>query len=173
MAETDQPTAQGATDEPVQIPTVSIRAQYIKDLSFENPGRLGDRDQQNAQPNIDLGIDVGAVQHPTLPNMYEVSLKFSAEARAGETVLFILELDYSGIFEFQVDDPLMKERIVFIECPRMLFPFARRVVADVSRDGGFPPLMIDPVDFIALYQQQKARQASAQNGESNSLAAGA
>ncbi|MEO1028110.1 MAG: protein-export chaperone SecB, partial [Pseudomonadota bacterium] len=88
-------------------------------------------------------------------------------------VLFILELDYSGIFEFQVDDPLMKERIVFIECPRMLFPFARRVVADVSRDGGFPPLMIDPVDFIALYQQQKARQASAQNGESNSLAAGA
>lgn len=159
MAENDPqatpPTETNSSGVGARQPTVRVLAQYIKDLSFENPGNAG----VQSQPNINLGIDVGATPHAEGNGMYEVSLKFSAEARTTDQVLFIIELDYAGIFQFDVADQAIAEQVLLIECPRMLFPFARRVIADISRDGGFPPLMVDPVDFVALYQQQKSRQA--------------
>lgn len=162
MAENETPaapeTGTNSSAAAARQPTVRILAQYVKDLSFENPGNAGVK----AQPNIDLGIDVGAAPHPDGNGIYEVSIRFSAEAKAGESVLFILELDYAGLFQFDIQDQAIAEQVLFIECPRMLFPFARRIIADLSRDGGFPPLMVDPVDFVALYQQQKSRQAAAQ-----------
>lgn len=168
MSELDPQAAQPPQGPEAQNPVVRIRAQYIKDLSFENPGSAA----VQVQPNIDLGIDVGATQYNGTDGLYEVSLRFSAEAKAGDKVLFILELDYAGIFQFETTDQMLAEQVLLIECPRMLFPFARRVVADISRDGGFPPLMIDPVDFVALYQQQKARQGAQAGDIGNALAQG-
>ncbi|KCZ91776.1 protein-export protein SecB [Hyphomonas johnsonii MHS-2] len=134
-----------------------VLGQYVKDLSFENPGHP----PVQTQPNIDLGIDVGATPHADGNGLYEVSLKLSAKATADQTVLFISELDYAGLFQLQnvAEDQL--EPMLLIECPRLLFPFARRIIAEITREGGFPPLLIDPVDFVQLYQAQYRRAAAA------------
>ena len=157
----ETPVPTGATGDPQQAnrPGTAIRvlAQYIKDFSFENPGTA--RAQQ--QPNIDLGIDVGATPHKDGQNMFEVSLRMQAKATAGEATLFILELDFAGLFQFDTSDQAVLEPILLIECPRILFPFARRIIADITRDGGFPPLLVDPIDFVGLYRTQKQKQAGA------------
>ena len=140
-----------------QGPNIRVVSQYIKDLSFENPGITSPQ----AQPNIDLGIDVGATAHSGGENLYEVSLRMQAKALAGETVLFMLELDYSGLFQLQNFKNEEMEAALLIECPRQIFPFARRIISDITRDGGFPPLLVDPIDFRALYISQKQRQAAA------------
>ncbi|MEM8634114.1 MAG: protein-export chaperone SecB [Pseudomonadota bacterium] len=143
-----------------QPTAIRVLAQYIKDFSFENPGTA--RAQQ--QPNIDLGIDVGATPHKDGQNMFEVSLRMQAKASASDTTLFILELDYAGLFQFDTADQNVLEPLLLIECPRILFPFARRIISDITRDGGFPPLLVDPIDFVGLYrgQKQKAADASSQ-----------
>ena len=140
-----------------------VLAQYVKDLSFENPGHS----PVQSQPNIDLGIDVGATPHADGNGLYEVSLKLSAKAVADGTVLFITELDYAGLFQLQNVPQAQLEPLLLIECPRLLFPFARRIVAEITREGGFPPLLIDPVDFVQLYQQQyrRAQEAAADSGQ--------
>jgi len=140
-----------------QSAAIRVLAQYIKDFSFENPGTA--RAQQ--QPNIDLGIDVGATPHQDGQNMFEVSLRMQAKASAGETTLFILELDYAGLFQFDTADQNILEPLLLIECPRLLFPFARRIISDITRDGGFPPLLVDPIDFVGLYRGQKQKAAEA------------
>lgn len=145
---------QGAAQAPA-APSIRILAQYIKDLSFENPGVRGD---PQTQPNIDLGIDVNAVAHEDGNNIFEVSVRIQAKALSGENVLFLLELDYSGIFQLDSFKPEEMEPALLIECPRLIFPFARRVISDVTRDGGFPPLLVDPIDFRNLYLSQKQRQ---------------
>ncbi len=133
-------------------PALVVNAQYIKDLSFEAPatpavfGLL-----QRQQPNIGLNINVTAT--PMQQNMFEVVLNIKAECKTGETVCFILELDYGGLFTLNVEDQY-RQAVLLIECPRMLFPFARHLVSVISRDGGFPPVMIGPIDFVALYQQR-------------------
>lgn len=140
-----------------------VLGQYVKDLSFENPGHS----PVQSQPNIDLGIDVGATPHADGNGLYEVSLKLSAKAVADGTVLFITELDYAGLFQLQNVPQAQLEPLLLIECPRLLFPFARRIVAEITREGGFPPLLIDPVDFVQLYQQQyrRAQEAEADSGQ--------
>ncbi|MEL7130647.1 MAG: protein-export chaperone SecB [Pseudomonadota bacterium] len=148
------PTAQA---QPRQTPNMRVLAQYIKDFSFENPGTA----RSQSQPNIDLGIDVNATPHKDGQNMYEVSLRMQAKATAGETTLFILELDYAGLFQLENIQPNELEPMLLIECPRIIFPFARRIISDITRDGGFPPLLVDPIDFVSLYRGQKARQAEA------------
>ncbi|PKP81337.1 MAG: protein-export chaperone SecB [Alphaproteobacteria bacterium HGW-Alphaproteobacteria-18] len=147
--------------QPANPPSLRVLGQYVKDLSFENPGHP----PVQTQPNIDLGIDVGAAPHADGNGMFEVSLKLSAKASSGETVLFISELDYAGLFQLQNVPENQVEAMLLIECPRLLFPFARRIIAEITREGGFPPLLIDPVDFVALYQSQYRRAAERnQNG---------
>lgn len=136
-------------------PQLRALSQYVKDLSFENPGNRSGADER---PNIDLGIDVSAVPHEQGNGLYEVSLKLNAKAHTNTATLFLTELDYGGIFQVVGMTEADAEAALLIECPRMLFPFARRLIADITREGGFPPLLIDPVDFVQLYRSQKQRE---------------
>jgi len=136
-------------------PQLRALNQFVKDLSFENPGNSG----PETRPNIDLGIDVSAIPHEQGEGIYEVSLKLNAKAQAETTTLFVIELDYGGLFQVQNMGEADTEAALLIECPRLLFPFARRVIAEITREGGFPPLLIDPVDFVQLYRSQKQREA--------------
>lgn len=147
MAETDN----------AQMPTLQVLTQYTKDLSFENPGAPESLVVQG-QPQIGIQINVNA--KPLRDGSeYEVELKVEAKAELNGKTLFALELVYAGIFRAQNVAQETIHPFVLIECPRMLFPFARQIVADTVRNGGFPPLMIDPVDFVTLYRQRMAQQA--------------
>ena len=157
MTETPDMATQPQQPAEAQGPAIRVLNQYIKDLSFENPGA-----SVQEQPNIELGIDVGATPKEGSNNTYEVTLKLQARAGTKETALFILEMDYAGLFQVQGFAASDLEAVLLIECPRLLFPFARRIIADVSSEGGFPPLRIDPVDFAQLYNSQKQRAAAAQ-----------
>lgn len=133
-------------------PRLSIAAQYIKDQSFENPGAPGSLTKGAKSPAISVGIDV-QVRRGAEPN-YEVELKISVQAKADETTLFLAELLYGGVFQlFSIPDESLQP-VLLIECPRLLFPFARRIIADMTRDGGYPPLMLDNIDFSQLYRQR-------------------
>lgn len=156
MTETPDMATQPQQPAQAQGPAIRVLNQYIKDLSFENPGA-----SVQEQPNIELGIDVGATPREGAENTYEVTLKLQARAGTKETALFLLEMDYAGLFQVQGFQSSDLEAVLLIECPRILFPFARRIIADISSEGGFPPLRIDPVDFAALYQSQRQRAAEA------------
>ena len=156
MTDTPDMATQPQNNAPQQGPAIRVLSQYIKDLSFENPGAT-----VQAQPNIELGIDVGAAPKQGQEGVFEVGLKLKARAGTQDTALFILEMDYAGTFQLQGFGANDIEPILLIECPRILFPFARRIIADISAEGGFPPLRIDPVDFGALYNTQKQRAAAA------------
>ncbi len=131
---------------------IVINAQYIKDLSFEAPTAPGIfAVMQNSQPDISININVET--NLFQENIYEVALKLESQCKVGDNVGFILELEYAGLFTVNVPEE-HRHAILMIECPRILFPFARNILADVSRDGGFPPVMLGPIDFVAMYQQQ-------------------
>ena len=140
-----------ATDEQAE-PKINIHAQYVKDLSFENP--LG----ANAQAAVQMSPDVSVEIHTnarTLPeDGHEVSLFIRGEAKNGETTLFIVELTYAALFTLENVPEDTIAPALLIEGARLLFPFARNIVADATRDGGFPPLLINPIDFAQLYQKQ-------------------
>lgn len=161
MTDTPDMATQPQDNTAPQGPAIRVLSQYIKDLSFENPGAT-----VQDQPNIELGIDVGATPKPDAEGVFEVTLKLKARAGTQNTALFLIEMDYAGQFHLQGFAAADVEPILLIECPRILFPFARRIIADISSEGGFPPLRIDPVDFGALYNTQKQRAAAAaQAGE--------
>ena len=144
---------------PAEAP-ITLHLQYIKDLSFEAPGapRVFHLLQQNP-PEISVSIDVRAAS--LQPDVYEVVIRVHAECKAGDAVGFIVELVYGGTFTLKVPAEQL-ELVLLIECPRLLFPFARYIIADVTRDGGFPPLLISPVDFVQMYRERKlAAQAQA------------
>jgi preprotein translocase subunit SecB len=134
-----------------QAPPLVIGAQYIKDLSFENPlGPQGLTALQNAK----VQIEVNTSARPLGSNLYEVALTIHGQADADEKPVFIVELTYAAVVTLNgVAEPLVRPALL-IEAPRHLFPFARAIVAGATRDGGFPPLMINPLDFTALYVQQ-------------------
>jgi preprotein translocase subunit SecB len=136
-------------------------AQYIKDLSFENPGvtaNLVDR------PQIELGVDLNATRMPD-KDIFEVELKIRVDAKHEGKALFLLEVAYAGLFRLSnVPDVGTQQMILLIQAPHMLFPFVRRIVSDVVRDGGMPPLMIEPIDFMALYQARVAQAQGAPQG---------
>lgn len=138
---------------------VIINAQYVKDLSFENPGAPENLVGKGEAPKIDVSVDiqVKSLEEKT----FEVTLLISAGAKVKDKNLFLTELAYAGIFTVDVPEA-EKEPVLMIYCPGMLFPFARRILSDATRDGGFPPLMLDPIDFAALFQQHKAHQAKNQ-----------
>lgn len=149
-------TSQGGPDggQPVQdTPHLRVLAQYVKDLSFENPTAASGVRAGDTAPAIDMGIDVNA--RPLQDSdSYEVDLRIGAKAMRGEDVMFITELVYSGVFQFVNVPQEDVEPLLLIECPRLLFPFSRRMLAEVTREGGYPPLLIDPIDFAALYRAQ-------------------
>lgn len=132
---------------------VGVLAQYVKDLSFENPGAPQSLLAMSEDPNVEINVNVGAVAISA--NEYEVSLTVNVSAKKDEDVLFVVELVYCGVFALTNLPAEHVQPLLLIECPRLLFPFVRNIVADATRDGGFPPLMIQPLDFAALYQQQQ------------------
>lgn len=133
-------------------PQAGILAQYVKDLSFENPNAPASL-QMQGQPKIEINVNVNA--RAGGQDMFEVELKIDATARTPEdTLAFQVELLYAGLFRLTGAPQEAIEPFLIVEAPRILFPFARRVIADCVRDGGFPPLMLEPIDFGSLYLQQ-------------------
>ena len=143
------------------VPPISVNAQYTKDLSFEAPTapRIFATMQQT-DPDVKIGVNVDFMEFED--NIFEVVLKIEATCTVGAETAFMLELEYGGLFTVNVEDEV-RGAVLLIECPRLLFPFARNILADVSRDGGFPPLMLGPLDFAGMYQQQLARQTQAES----------
>ena len=142
-----------------EAPSLNVLVQYVKDLSFENPNAPNSLAPQQSQPQININVNVGA--QPLSATEFEVELKLEASAKTGESVMFAVELVYAGIFRIQNVPEAHLHPFVLIECPRLLFPFARQILADATRNGGFPPLMLDPIDFVALYQQNAAQAQAA------------
>ena len=140
---------------PEKPPQLNVLAQYIKDFSFENPNAPRSLTPNQQQPSINIQINVNA--KPTTGTDYEVELKLEGKAESSGSVLFSFDVVYAGIFRLQNIPQENIQPVIMIECPRLLFPFAREVVATVVRNGGFPPLLIDPVDFVGLYQQRVAQ----------------
>jgi preprotein translocase subunit SecB len=143
-------------------PTLNALAQYIKDLSFENPNSPRSLQPQAQAPNIAISVNVNARQMSETD--FEVDLTLEGKAGEAPNLLFGFELLYSGVFRIQNIPAENMHPVVMIECPRLLFPFARQIVADAVRNGGFPPLFIDPIDFAALYRQ-RLNEAGAQAGQ--------
>jgi len=143
----DEVQTEGAEGEP----QMAILAQYVKDLSFENPN-APQIFQSNAQPQLDVNVNVSIAQPGD--DVYEVSLKITATAKLEDAVSFAIELLYGGLFGLRNVPQEALQPFLLVEAPRLLFPFARRVIADATRDGGFPPLLLEPIDFASLYMQQ-------------------
>ena len=133
---------------------LNVLAQYIKDLSFENPNAPRSMQQQQQQPQINIQINVNA--KPLAQDDYEVELKIEGRAEVPGTLLFGFDLLYAGVFRIVNVPQENLHAVIMIECPRLLFPFAREIIATAVRNGGFAPLLLDPVDFVALYQQRLA-----------------
>lgn len=152
MTETNPDAAEALANGADLAPQAAILAQYVKDLSFENPNAPNSL-QMQGQPQIDINVNVNARSGGQ--DMFEVELKINASARSPEGVLaFQIELVYAGFFRLSGAPTEAVEPFLIVEAPRILFPFARRVVADAVRDGGFPPLMLEPIDFGSLYMAQ-------------------
>ncbi len=143
-----------------QTQSIGVIAQYVKDLSFESPGAPDSVRTRTAAPSINIGVNV---QSRGLPNTeLEVELRIDASVKEGEQVVFAIELVYGGLFKLNNVSTENLPLFAMIECPRLLFPFARQIIADASRNGGFPPLLIDPIDFVQLYRQRLAQMNAAQ-----------
>jgi preprotein translocase subunit SecB len=161
MAEQDnQPQGQANV---ASQPSIAVIVQYVKDLSFENPGAPQSLRPRSAAPNIGVAINVQA--NPVAENQLEIELKLEARATDKDNgeVLFASELVYAGIFQFNNVPPEQVRPCALVECPRLLFPFARQIIAEASRNGGFPQLLIEPVDFLTMYRQQAASERQTAN----------
>lgn len=150
----------GAVD-PNNPPSLSVLAQYLKDLSFENP-RAPQSFQGEGSPKIDVNVDVQA--RPLGTDQYEVELSLAARAKRDEDAVFVVEATYAGAFEIKNLPREQLEMIMLVECPRLLFPFMRQIVAEATRNGNFPPLMLEPIDFMGIYMAnaEKRRQEQGQ-----------
>ncbi|MGZ8363645.1 MAG: protein-export chaperone SecB [Caulobacteraceae bacterium] len=147
-----------AADQPQAEPGFRVLAQFIRDLSFENPHAPDSLRSVEAQPQMDVGVEMGARVRPD--GLYEVDLKISASAARNDAAVFHCELVYGGLFQITGIPEADIEPILMIECPRILFPFARQIISEVSTSGGFPPFMLDPLDFAGIYMSQKQQQAN-------------
>ena len=146
-------------DEPTANRQIVVHAQYIKDLSFENPNAPEILMESPNQPDVEITVNVGA--RPLGDAQYEVMLNLGAKARTDDKGLFLVDLTYAGIVSCPDTAAVDVNPMVMIEAPRLLFPFARAIVSDVTRDGGFMPLNIQPVDFVAVYQHNLTKQQEA------------
>ncbi len=158
MDENGMTAADGVANGEDNAPAVGLLSQYVKDLSFENPNAPTIYQSQTA-PSIDVQFNIGTNQ--VNDDIHEVTLKIDVRAEVESQVAFIVDLSYSGIFGLRNVPAEHMQPFLLGEAPRLLFPFARRVLADTVRDGGFPPLLLEPIDFAQLYLQQ----AEAQSGQ--------
>ena len=137
-------------------PTLNVLVQYVKDLSFESPAAPSSLRARDKAPAIAINVNVNA--NPMSETEYDVTLTLNAKATVEKDVLFNVELVYGGVFRVAGFPQEHMLPILFIECPRLLFPFARQIIADNTRNGGFPPLMIDPIDFAQMFQQRMSEE---------------
>ena len=146
-----------------QPPRMQILAQYVRDLSFENIVAQRGLNGAEVTPEVSVQVSLDARKRST-EHQYEVICKFRVGSKntADDANLFMCELDYGGVFRVEGVPEDQLHPFLMIECPRMLFPFIRRIISDTTRDGGFPPVNLDPVDFVALYRQEIARRAQAE-----------
>lgn len=147
------------TDEEMFQPQIGVESQFIKDLSFENP--IGPNAAEMISQTPEVNVEVSTNARALEGEKYEVVIVIRGEAKTPETTVFIVELTYAGILTISNAPQDAIGPILLIEGARLLFPFARNIVADVSRDGGFPPLLINPIDFAQLYRDQHAAAGSA------------
>jgi preprotein translocase subunit SecB len=147
-------TTNGGPAEDLQ-PQLNVVAQYIKDFSFENPNAPKSLTASQEPPQIGIQINVAA--SPISESDIEVVLKLEGKAETAGTVMFRFELEFGGVFRIRNVPQESLNALVLIECPRLLFPFAREIIATAVRNGGFPPLLLDPVDFVGLYRQKMAQ----------------
>jgi len=157
----DQDTADTLANGADNSPTIGMIAQYVKDLSFESPAAPGIfSGQQTEGPAMDVQFGIATAQ--VGEEVHEVTLKIEVTAKIGEQTAFIIDLTYAGLFGARNVTEEQLKPFLLAHAPTLLFPFARRIVADTTRDGNFQPLMLDPIDFSTLYEQQLAAQAEAE-----------
>ena len=159
MADDTQGTA---APQPGNAPSMNLVGQYIRDLSFENPGAPAALLAGGGNPAFNVSIAVSVKKQNE--EIYAVELTLNAKANREETVLFNVELVYGGIFRLKNVPEAQLSPLLMVECPRLVFPFARQVLANVTQQGGFPPLMMEPVDFATIYRQNLAKLAAQQQG---------
>lgn len=152
MTDTEAGEANGAD---LSSPGIRVLAQYTRDLSFENPRAPESLRAAGDSPQIDIGVELNARGRED--GLFEVDLKMQVDAKRGGESAFNIEIVYGGLFELQGIPESELEPVLMIEAPRFLFPFARRIIADLTTDGGFPPFMLEPVDFAAIYQARQAQ----------------
>lgn len=139
-------------------PRIGLLAQYLKDCSYENPNAPQSLAKDLPAPSIDVTMDVQV--QPLGENRFEVALRTTATASRDTEAVFVAEVLFAGVFELFDVPGEQVQPVCLVECPRLLFPFARRVLSDLTRDGGMPPILLDPVDFSALYERRHSQQAS-------------
>jgi preprotein translocase subunit SecB len=152
-------TTNGGPQPQPAIPHIGVLAQYVKDLSFENPNAPRSMGPGAQQPSINIQVNVDAAPinaGPTPGTDFEVTLRIEGKAEAQGMMLFSFELIFAGVFRIQNVPAESLQAVVLIESPRLLFPFAREIIATAVRNGGFAPLLLDPIDFVALYRQRLA-----------------
>lgn len=158
----DTATNEGAPAAP-QMPQMNVIGQFIKDMSFENIAAQKGM-QADVQPDINVQVGINANKRDT-DKQFDVTMKLNIDAKTkGDTPqqIFVLEMDYTGIFHIDNVPENQLHPFLLIECPRMIFPFVRRIVADVTRDGGFPPMNLETIDFVGLYRNEITRRAQAE-----------
>jgi preprotein translocase subunit SecB len=155
--------------EQINPPKMNILAQYVRDLSFENIlAQKGVDGELNPEMQVNVNIDA---KKRTADNQFDVIIKLRVDSTSKGTndILFVLELDYGGVFQIENIPEDQLHPYLLIECPRMLFPFLRRIVSDITRDGGFPPLNLENIDFLKLYKQEMERRKNAAKGSASNL----
>jgi preprotein translocase subunit SecB len=158
----EEAKSNGQTDPPPppDVPQqLIVNAQYVKDLSFENPRAPQSLIQQSAQPSVDINVDVKAQNLG--PEVFEVILTINVTARVEDQPVFLVELAYGTVVTVRNAPQEMLAPMILIETPRIVFPFARAIIANATRDGGFPPLLINPIDFAELLRRQQSETQTA------------
>ena len=166
MAENQQENGETESAGAAAPVKMNVLAQFVRDLSFENI--LAQKGSQGeVQPDVQVQVNLDAKKR-SADHQYEVvmKLKIESKSKGTDTTLFILEMDYAGVFHVENVPEEQLHPFLLIECPRMLFPFVRRIISDVTRDGGFPPLNLETIDFVALYRNEIARRQAATSSQS-------
>jgi len=144
-----------------KAPMLSVLAQYTKDQSFENPNAPDSLRSGLSAPEIQINIEIG--RQMLEGDNIEVTLMLKAEAKRGDTIAFIAELEYAGLFAFAGVSAEEIQPLIMIECPRLLFPFSRQIMAEMTQNGGFPPIMLEPPDFAGMFRDEMMRRAADQS----------